>query len=85
MVRELFYVPYILVSIPGLIFVATLYILRELLQYSMKSTGDTQLLNSPQQHTAAIHIYHCLCHVTKRNISLHFVLPNTAGHTATLH
>jgi len=30
------------------------------------------------------YIYHCLCHVTQRNISIHFLLPATAGHTATL-
>jgi len=31
-----------------------------------------------------LYIYHFLCHVTQRNISIHFVLPATAGHTATL-
>ena len=30
------------------------------------------------------YIYQCLCHVTQRNISIHFVLPATASHTATL-
>ena len=42
------------------------------------------MLHSYEQHTAAIYIYRCLCHVTQRNISIHFVLPATAGHNATL-
>jgi len=29
-----------------------------------------------------IYTYQCLCHVTQRNISIHFVLQATAGHTA---
>jgi hypothetical protein len=109
MVRELFYIPYILLSIPSPIFVisillflfvaakegilayfslppvATLCIFQELPQRCMNSGQDTQLmnmLNSYQQHTAAI--YMCLCHVTQRNISIHAVLPATAGQTATL-
>ena len=59
----------------------------ELHQYCMKSTVDTQLLNmlhSYQQLTAAIYLYQCLCHVTQRNISIHFVLLATAGHTAAI-
>jgi len=51
----------------------------------MKSTVVTQFLNmlhSHQQHTTTIYI--CYCHVTERNISIHFVQPATAGHTATL-
>jgi len=51
----------------------------------MKSTVDTQLLNilySHQQHSS--HMYQCLCHVTQRNISKHFVMSATAGHTTTL-
>ena len=43
--------------------VATLYILQELPQYCMKSTGDTELLNKLhkyQQHTAAIYISVCV-------------------------
>jgi len=46
----------------------------------MKSTDDTQLLNmlhSHRQHTAVIH-----CHVTQRNISIHFVLSAKARQTA---
>jgi hypothetical protein len=53
----------------------------------MKSIVDTQLLNllhTHQQHTAAMYIFHSLCHVTQMNISKHFVLPATASHTATL-
>ena len=34
--------------------------------------------------TCSSDIYQCLCHVTQRNISIHFVLSATAGHTATL-
>ena len=30
------------------------------------------------------HIYQWLCHMRQRNISKHFVLPATVGHTATL-
>ena len=85
MVRELIYVPYILVLIPCLIFVisillflfvsvievtyisllltATLYLFQDLLQYCMKSTVDTRLLNmlhSHQQHTAPIYISVCV-------------------------
>ena len=84
MVTEHFYIPYILVSIPGLIFmfsillflfvsaseatyvciclplVATLCVFQDLPQYCMKWTVDTQLLNSHQQHTAAIYISVCV-------------------------
>ena len=84
MVTEHFYIPYILVSIPGLIFVfsillflfvsasegtyvyislplvATLCVFQDLPQYCMKSTVDTQLLNSHQEHTAAIYISVCV-------------------------
>jgi uncharacterized membrane protein len=85
MVRELLYIPYLLLSIPCLIFVisillfpfvsasagsyislplaATVYIFQYLLQYCMKSTVDTQLLNmlhSHQQYTAAIYISVCV-------------------------
>jgi len=52
----------------------------------MKSTVETELLNmlrSPQQHTAAIFISVSVSCDTK-NISIHFVLPATAGHTAAL-
>jgi len=62
--------------------IATLHIFQELPQYCMKLTADTQLLNtlhSHQQHAAA-----SVCHVTQWDISIHFVLPATAGHTATL-
>jgi hypothetical protein len=51
----------------------------------MKSTVDTQMLNtlhSHQQHAAAI--YMCLCHVTHMHISIHFVWPAAADHSTTL-
>jgi hypothetical protein len=53
----------------------------------MKSKVDTRLLNklhSHPQHTAAIYIYQCLCHVTHSNISIHFVPPATASQATIL-